>query len=119
MTMTLRERQVGDVTLLDLIGRLVFDEGDSVLRARVNGLVAQGRLKIVINLRDVTYIDSCGVGVLIAKFVSVRREGGDVKLLHLSPRSHRVIDICGLTKIFETFESETEAIASFSTRQGV
>lgn len=116
--MTLNQRQVGDVTLLDLVGRLVFDEGDSVLRARVNDLVAQGRVKIVINLQEVTYIDSCGVGVLVAKFVSVRREGGDVKLLHLTPRSHRVIDISGLAKIFETFESEAEAIASFSARQG-
>jgi anti-anti-sigma factor len=115
--MTLIERRVDDVTLLDLTGRLVYDEGDSVLRERVNDLVAQGRLKIVVNLQDVTYIDSCGVGVLIAKFVSVRKKGGDVKLLHLSSRSHRVIDICGLLNVFETFESEAEAVTSFSARQ--
>jgi anti-sigma B factor antagonist len=115
--MTLNERQVGEVTLLDLSGRLVFDEGDTLLRARVNDLVARGRVKIIVNLQDVTYIDSCGVGVLIAKFTSVRRNGGDLKLLHLSPRSHRVIHMCGLLSVFETFDSESEAVASFSVRQ--
>jgi anti-sigma B factor antagonist len=115
--MTLTERRVGDVTLLDLKGRLVFDEGDADLRERVNDLVAQGRLKIVVNLRDVTYIDSCGLGVLIAKYVSVRQKGGNVKLLHLSSRSHRVIDICGLQKVFEAFDSEDAAITSFAVSQ--
>ena len=115
--MTLTERRVGDVTLLDLAGRLVFDEGDAELRDRVNDLVAQGRLKIVVNLRDVTYMDSCGVGVLIAKYVSVRQKGGNVKLLHLTSRSHRVIDICGLEKIFEAFDSEEAAVMSFATAQ--
>jgi len=115
--MTLTERRVGDVTLLDLAGRLVFDEGDAELRDRVNDLVAQGRLKIVVNLQDVTYMDSCGVGVLIAKYVSVRQKGGNVKLLHLTSRSHRVIDICGLEKIFEAFDSEEAAVTSFAAGQ--
>jgi len=115
--MTLTERRVGDVTLLDLAGRLVFDEGDAELRDRVNDLVAQGRLKIVVNLQDVTYMDSCGVGVLIAKYVSERQKGGNVKLLHLTSRSHRVIDICGLEKIFEAFDSEEAAVTSFAAGQ--
>jgi anti-sigma B factor antagonist len=111
--MTLLERQVGDVTVLELTGRLVYDEGDEELRSRVNELVAQGRVKIVLDLRGVTYIDSCGLGSIVGKFVSVRRKGGDVKLLNLSPRSHRVIDISGLLSVFETFESESEAVSSF------
>jgi anti-sigma B factor antagonist len=115
--MTLAERPVGDVSLLDLSGRLVLDDGDGLLRERVNDLVARGRLKIVVNLRDITYIDSCGLGVLIAKLVSVRNKGGDLKLLHLSPRSHRVFEICKLQNVFESFDSEPDAIASFS-RQG-
>jgi anti-anti-sigma factor len=117
--MTVLERQAGDVTILDLNGRLVLDEGDLVLRNRVNDLVSRERLKIVINLREVTYIDSCGLGVLIAKLVSVRNRGGDLKLLHLSPRSHRVFEICKLEQVFESFDSEADAVGSFSTRQDV
>ena len=112
--MKLIERRIADVTLLELQGRLVFEDGDSDLRSRVNDLVDEGRLKIILDLKDITYIDSCGVGVLIAKFVSVRRKGGDVRLLTLSPRSHHVMEISGLLRVFETFTSENEAIASFS-----
>lgn len=112
--MTLTERRAGDVTLLDLTGRLVLEDGDAVLRERVNALLAEGRLKIVINLRDVTYIDSCGVGVLIAKFVSARRKGGDVRLLHLTPRSHHVMEITRLLDVFQIFASEEDAVRSFA-----
>jgi anti-sigma B factor antagonist len=117
--MTLTERRVGDVTILGLTGRLVYDEGDEELRARVNQLVAEGRLKIVLDLSQVTYIDSCGLGALVGKFVSVRRKGGDLKLLNPSPRSERVIDISGLMNVFETFESEAEAVSSFAAKHGV
>ena len=116
--MKLTERQSGDVTFLDLAGRLVLDDGDGQLRDRVNDLVARQQLKIVVNLQDVTYIDSCGLGVLISKLVSVRNKGGDLRLLHLSPRSHRVFEICKLENVFRSFESEADAIASFSSRQG-
>jgi anti-sigma B factor antagonist len=115
--MKLVERQVGDVSVLDLSGRLVLDDGDGMLRDRVNDLLGQGRVKIVVNLREITYIDSCGLGVLIAKLVSSRSKGGDLKLLHHSPRSHRVFEICKLENVFEAFDSEPEAIASFSTRR--
>jgi anti-sigma B factor antagonist len=117
--MTLIERQIGDVTVLELKGRLVYDEGDEELRSRINDLVARGKLKILLDLRGVTYIDSCGLGSIVGKFVSVRRKGGDVKLLNLSPRSHRVIDISGLLRVFETFESEADAVGSFSARRPV
>jgi anti-sigma B factor antagonist len=116
--MTLTERRVGEVTLLELKGRLVFDDGDMVLRQRVGELVAEGRVKIVLNLRDVTLLDSCGVGELVARLVSVRQKGGDVKLLHLSPRSHRVMDISRLLGVFDTFDSETAAVASFTMPAG-
>lgn len=114
MAMTMTERWVGDVTILDLKGRLVLDEGDVVLRARVNGLIGQSRLKIVINMQDVTYMDSCGVGALVEKYVSVRRQGGDVKLLHLMPRSHRILGITGLLKVFEAYNTEADAVTSFA-----
>lgn len=112
--MTLTESRVGDVTLLALKGRLVYDDGDTVVRERVNGLAAEGRVKILIDLEDVTYIDSCGVGELVARLVSVRRQGGDIRLLNLSPRSHRVMEISRLLDVFETFDSREAAVASFS-----
>jgi len=111
--MTLTEHRVGDVTILSLCGRLVYNEGDIVLRARVNELVADGRLKLVVELHEVTTLDSCGVGELVARLVSVRHKGGDVKLVHLSSRSHRVMEISRLLEVFENFDSETDAIARF------
>lgn len=115
--MTVHERQIGDVTILELSGRLVFDDGDAVLRTHVNRLVGEGRVKLLVNLSNVTYVDSCGVGVLVGRFISVRRHGGDLKLLRLSSRSRHVMEICGLLDVFDVFESETEAVASFARQQ--
>jgi anti-sigma B factor antagonist len=115
---TLSERRVGDVTVLELNGRLLYDEGDVVLRERVNHLVDEGRLKIIVDLHRVTAIDSCGVGELVARFVSVRQKGGDIKLLHLSARSFRVMQISRLLEVFQNFDSESEALASFASAAG-
>jgi anti-sigma B factor antagonist len=117
MAMTITERWVGDVTILDLRGRLVLDEGDTVLRARVNGLIDQSRLKIVVNMQDVTYVDSCGVGALVEKYVSVRRQGGDVKLAHLTPRSHRILEITGLLNVFDAYTTDADAVSSFAGQE--
>jgi anti-sigma B factor antagonist len=116
MAMTITERRIGDVTVLQLGGRIVFGDGASELRARLNDLLDEARLKFLLDLRDVTYIDSFGVGVIAAKFVSVRRKGGDMKLLRLSPRSHHVMTISGLLKIFQSFESEEEGLRSFAKK---
>ena len=112
--MTVVERRIGDVTVLDLKGRLVFEEGDSVLRAHVHRLLEQGRIQIVVNLRDVTYVDSCGIGVLVSKYVSLRRKGGDLRFVNVTPRSHRLLEITKLVDIFRLFDTEEEAIASYS-----
>jgi anti-sigma B factor antagonist len=112
--MKLKEHRIGDVTVLELNGRLVFDDGDTAFRLRVNELVDEGRLKIIVNLKGITYLDSCGVGVLIAKFVSVRRKGGDVRLVCLSPRCHQVMKISGLLGVFQIFDTEHEALESFT-----
>jgi anti-sigma B factor antagonist len=114
MSMTITERRIGDITILRLGGRVVFGDGAPELRARINDLLDEARLKFLLDLRDVTYIDSFGVGVIAAKYVSVRRKGGDVKMLRLSPRTHHVMGISGLLKIFETFESEEEGVRSFT-----
>ena len=117
--MTLTERRVGDVTVLDLRGRLVFEDGDDVLRSRINALVAEGRTKILLNLGGVTYIDSCGIGVLVQKYVSVRRKGGDVRLLHVTERGRHLMEITKLLDVFQIFESEADAIASYSSEPAV
>ena len=113
--MTVVERRLGNVTVLDLAGRLVFGEGVAVLRAHINETVDQGRLNIVLNLRDVTYVDSCGIGVLVAKFVSLRRMGGDLRLVNMTSRSQRLMEITKLLGIFRIFESEAEAVSSFTS----
>jgi anti-sigma B factor antagonist len=114
--MTITERAVGDVTILELDGRLVLYEGETDLKTVINDLVSRGRTKIILDLKNVTYIDSAGVGVIIAKYVSVRRAGGDVKLLNLSRRSVRVMTITRLLEVFETFDSEQEAVESFAAK---
>lgn len=114
MAMTITERRIGDVTLLRLGGRIVFGDGASELRAHLNDLLDEARLKFLLDLRDVTYIDSFGVGVIAAKYVSVCRKGGAMKLLQLSPRTHRVMKISGLLKIFQSFDDEAVALRSFT-----
>ncbi|MEO5896995.1 MAG: STAS domain-containing protein [Vicinamibacterales bacterium] len=111
--MTLNERRIGDVTVLDMKGRLVLEDGDAVLRTRVNELLEQGRSKVVLNLKDVTYIDSCGVGVLIAKLVSMRNKGGDLRLINLTERSRRLLEISQLLNVFAIYQDEPQAIDSF------
>jgi anti-sigma B factor antagonist len=112
--MTLKERRVGDVTILELKGRLVLDDGNDELREKIERLADEERVNLIVNLKDVTYIDSCGVGLLIAKYVSFRRKSGDVKLLNLTRRSHHLMEISKLLDVFETFESEEKALASFT-----
>ena len=112
-TLQISDRVVEGVTVLDMQGRLVLDETD-FFRRRIEDLIRESRVKIVLNLKGVTYIDSAGVGMMVGKYLSVRRQGGDVKLLHLSARSTRVMTITKLTTVFESFESEEQAVRSFA-----
>lgn len=114
MPTKITERRIGDVTILQVTGRVILGDGAAELRSCMNDLVDEARLKFLLDLRGVTYIDSFGVGVIAAKYVSVRRKGGDVKLLQLSARSQRVMRISGLLKIFESFENEEQALNSFA-----
>jgi anti-anti-sigma factor len=104
----------GEVTVLHLNGRLVLEDGDSVFRDAVNDLAGQNRIRLVVNLADVTAIDSAGIGVLVGRFLSVRRRGGDVKLANLTARSHRVMTITQLLDVFDCFDSVDEAVESFA-----
>ncbi len=112
--MLLSERRIGDVTVLTLGGRLVIDEGDVPLRNRIDALIAEGRIDVVLNIHDVTYVDSCGLGALVEKFVGLRRRGGHLKLVCPTDRCRRVLEITHLLPIFELYESDDDAVRSFS-----
>lgn len=113
--LTIAERSASRVTILDLAGRLVLEDGAVVLRDHINRLVAQGRINLVLDMREVTHLDSGGIGMLVAKYLSVQRKGGSLKLLHLTPRSAHLLTITKLCTVFESFESEDEALRSFDT----
>jgi anti-sigma B factor antagonist len=109
------ERHVGDVTLLDLAGRLEIGDGDIEFAACVDALISAGGRKLLVNLRDVVHIDSGGIGVLVSKQASLRKRGGDLRLVHLPESTHRALAVTRLLTILDTFQSESEAIASFGT----
>ena len=107
------ESRAGDVTVQRLTGRLDLEEGDLVFRDHVNGLIAEGRVKIVLDLNDVTRIDSAGIGMLVSKYLSTQNRGGTIKLLHLTRRSDHLMDITRLATVFEIFDEEEDAVRSF------
>ena len=108
------ERRVADVTILHPRGRIEAEEGDVALRDYVNRLVAEGRVKLVVDFHEVTRLDSAGIGVLVSKFLSARRRGGAIKLLRLTERTAHLMEITKLTSVFEIFEDEEAAIRSFA-----
>ena len=108
------ETRAGGVTVLALSGRLVADEEDLDFADHVDRLVADDRIHIVVDFHDVTCIDSGGVGTLVAKFLSVRRRGGDMRLVRVTDRTRRVLAITRLLSVFQVFESTEQAIRSFS-----
>jgi anti-sigma B factor antagonist len=112
--MQIEERTSGDVVLLDLKGKITLGEGDELLKDKVNSLVNQGHKKIVLNLADVPYIDSAGLGEVVRTYTTVSRQGGALKLLNLTKRITDLLSITKLLTVFETFDSEGEAVRSFS-----
>ena len=112
--MQISERAVGEVMVVDLKGKITLGEGDELLKDKVNSLVNQGHKKIVLNLADVPYIDSAGLGEVVRTYTTVSRQGGSLKLLNLTKRITDLLSITKLLTVFETFDSENEAIRSFS-----
>ena len=112
--MRIVERRIGDVTILQLIGRLELEDGDVVLRDAVNRLVEFGRLKLVLDMKDVTRLDSAGIGMLVSKLLTVRRAGGTIKILHPTERTNHLMNITKLTTVFEIFTNEDAAVRSFT-----
>jgi anti-sigma B factor antagonist len=113
MDITIDERVIGNVTVLDVAGRLTMEQAAQHLKDKINSLVSQERTEIVVNLRNVPYIDSGGLGQLVASFASVRKAGGVLKLLNVGSRNNDLLSITRLVTVFESFDSEAEAVQSF------
>jgi anti-sigma B factor antagonist len=113
VTMKANNRQVGGITVVDMSGRITLGEGSVVLREAVKDLIAKGQKKILLNLGDVTYIDSSGIGELVSAFTSVRNQGGELKLLKLTKKVHDLLQITKLYTVFDIKDDETAAIQSF------
>jgi anti-sigma B factor antagonist len=107
------EERADNITILRMAGRLELDEGDIEFRDYVDGLAAEGRIELLLDLKDVTRIDSAGIGMLVSKYLSTRKRGGTMKLLHLTRHSDHLMDITRLTTVFEIFDDEAEALQSF------
>src|SRR6516225_1753441 len=112
--MQIEERNVGDVKVLDLKGKITLGEGDELLKDKVNSLVNQGNKKLVLNLEGVPYIDSAGLGEIVRTYTTVSRQGGSLKLLNLTKRITDLLSITKLLTVFETYDNEAEAVGSFS-----
>ena len=113
--MLIEERAAGDVTILDLTGRMALGDGDEILRDKVNSLTMQGRKRIVLNLAAVPYIDSAGLGEIVRTYTTVSRQGGSLKLLGLTKRITDLLSITKLLTVFETYDNEADAVRSFSS----
>ena len=112
--MQIEERIVNEVTILDLKGKITLGEGDEALKDKINSLIQQNRKRILLNLADVPYIDSAGLGEVVRTYTTVSRQGGSLKLLNLTKRITDLLAITKLLTVFETFDSESDALKSFS-----
>jgi len=112
--MQIDERAVGEITILDLKGKITLNEGDEVLKDKINSLIMQGKKKILLNLAEVPYIDSAGLGEIVRTYTTVSRQGGQLKLVNLTKRITDLLMITKLLTVFETFEVEQDAIKSYS-----
>jgi anti-sigma B factor antagonist len=106
-------RQVNGVTVVDMSGRITLGEGSVILRDTIRDLLGKGQKKILLNLGDVTYIDSSGIGELVSAFTSVRNQGGELKLLNLTKKVHDLLQITKLYTVFDIKDDETAAVGSF------
>ena len=117
--MVIEERIIGDVTILDLKGKMTLGEGDELLKDKINSLIHQGQKKLLLNLEGVPYIDSAGLGEIVRTYTTVSRQGGNLKLVNLTKRITDLLSIAKLLTVFETFETEPEALKSFQAQAQV
>jgi anti-sigma B factor antagonist len=111
--MKIDERQVQDVTILDLHGKIMIGDGDDALRDAVSKAVDAGKTKLLLNLADVPYVDSAGLGEIVRCYTTVSRKGGRLKLINLTKKIQDLLAITKLLTVFETYDAEDEAVKSF------
>jgi anti-sigma B factor antagonist len=114
MSAKLNTRQVGDVTVIDVSGRITLGEGSSVIRDEVRALTDKGHKKVLLNLGDVTYIDSSGIGELVSGYTTMTNASGSLKLLNLTKRVKDLLQITKLYTVFDVYEDEAHAVRSFA-----
>ncbi len=112
--MTISERKSGDVTILDVEGKILLGEGDVQLKRKIDELIDRKENKLVLNLASVPYMDSGGLGEIVRSYTTVKRAGGDLKLLHATKRISDLLTITKLITVFEIFEDEAAATKSFA-----
>jgi anti-sigma B factor antagonist len=114
VALRMAERDVNGVTVVDIDGRIVLGEESNSFREKIKSLLAAGKKKIILNLANVSYIDSAGLGTLVATFHSARTQGATLKMAHLGAKFKEVLQVTKLMTVFDTYESEAVAIQSFS-----
>ncbi len=114
MSVKLTTRQVGDVTVIDAVGRITLGEGSSTFRDMIRDMAAAGNKKVLLNLGEVSYIDSSGIGELVSGFTTITNHGGNLKLLNLTKRVKDLLQITKLYTVFEVHDDEAGAVRSFS-----
>ncbi len=113
MTFKATARETGGATVVDLSGRITLGEGSAMLRELVRDLLDKGQKKIILNLGDISYIDSSGIGELVSGFTTVKNQGGELKLLHLTKKVHDLLQITKLYTVFDVHSDEQTALRSF------
>ena len=111
--LNINERQAGDVTVLDMSGKITSGEGSVALRTAIRRLLEEGKKRILLNLAGVSYVDSSGIGELVSSYTAINKEGGQLKLLNLTQKIQDLLTITKLLTVFDTYESEAEALNSF------
>jgi len=115
MDLKATNRDIGSATVVDISGRITLGEGSAALRTLVRQLLDHGRKQIVLNLADVNYIDSSGIGELVSSFTAVKKEGGELKLLNLTKKIHDLLLITKLFTVFDVHTDEQKAVSSFTS----
>ncbi len=111
----IKERRISDVLILDITGKLRLGEGSAEFHTAIRSLAEGGEKKILVNLADVSYIDSSGIGELIAGYIALKKKDGELKLLHLTTRVRELMLMTKLLTVFDAYENESEAIKSFES----
>jgi anti-sigma B factor antagonist len=111
--LNINERQAGDVTVLDMSGKITIGEGSVSLRAAIRRLLEEGKKRILLNLAGISYVDSSGIGELVSSYTAINKEGGQLKLLNLTQKIQDLLTITKLLTVFDVYENEADALNSF------